>query len=520
MLKHNSSFLYHAPCPQCGSKNNLAVYSDHSFCFTPGCGYKESEEIIQELDKQFYHGETKALSKRKITAESCDKFGYKIGSENGKSFQIANYFLNNKVVAQKIRYPDKNFKFIGDTSACTLYGEWLWRQGGKMITVVEGELDCISLSQCFNHKYSVVSVKSASSAKNDVRKSLEFLNSYETVVFLFDMDEVGQKAAQECAQLIAPGKAKIARISEKDSNDMLVKGKVKELLDSIWEAKNFRPDGVVDGKELWNTITKKELVYSSTYPYKSLNEKTKGLRCGELVTVCAGSGIGKSSFVKEIGYHLIKEKENVGFIMLEESIKRTALGLMGIEVERPLHLSTHPLDFNSLRSAFDNTVGSGRVYLYDSFGATELDNLQSRIRYFYRTCGCKFIILDHLHIALSTNIQTDERRLIDNFVTNLRTLVQELNICLICVSHLNRPKSDASFEEGKNISLTNLRGSHSIAQLSDMVLSLERNQQSEDAHKTTIRVLKNRFSGETGTCGHLIYNPETGRLKEDTNDDY
>ena len=94
MLKHNSSFLYHAPCPQCGSKNNLAVYSDHSFCFTPGCGYKGSEEIIQELDKQFYHGETKALSKRKITAESCDKFGYKIGSENGKSFQIANYFLH------------------------------------------------------------------------------------------------------------------------------------------------------------------------------------------------------------------------------------------------------------------------------------------------------------------------------------------------------------------------------------------------------------------------------------------
>jgi twinkle protein len=53
-----------------------------------------------------------------------------------------------------------------------------------------------------------------------------------------------------------------------------------------------------------------------------------------------------------------------------------------------------------------------------------------------------------------------------------------------------------------------------------MVLSLERNQQADDPNRTTIRVLKNRFTGETGTCGHLIYNPETGRLLEDVNDDY
>ena len=79
----------------------------------------------KELDKKFYDGEIKALNKRHITAESCDKFGYKVGRENGKSFQIANYYLNNKVVAQKLRYPNKQFKFIGDTDSCLLYGEWL-----------------------------------------------------------------------------------------------------------------------------------------------------------------------------------------------------------------------------------------------------------------------------------------------------------------------------------------------------------------------------------------------------------
>jgi len=103
MLKSNSHFLHHSPCPKCGSKNNLAVYSNGSFCFTPGCGHQGEEYMEKELDKKFFDGEIKALSKRHITAESCDKFGYKVGKENGKSFQIANYYLNNKVVAQKLR---------------------------------------------------------------------------------------------------------------------------------------------------------------------------------------------------------------------------------------------------------------------------------------------------------------------------------------------------------------------------------------------------------------------------------
>ena len=46
------------------------------------------------------------------------------------------------------------------------------------------------------------------------------------------------------------------------------------------------------------------------------------------------------------------------------------------------------------------------------------------------------------------------------------------------------------------------------------MLSLERDQQGEKANVTTVRVLKNRFSGETGIACYLQYNHETGRLSE------
>ena len=99
-------------------------------------------------------------------------------------------------------------------------------------------------------------------------------------------------------------------------------------------------------------------------------------------------------------------------------------------------------------------------------------------------------------------------------MTHLRTLVEETGIGMILVSHLKRPEGNKGHEEGQTTSLSQLRGSHAIAQLSDIVIGLERNQQGEESNTTTVRVLKNRFSGDTGLAGELFYNRETGRLTE------
>ena len=101
-------------------------------------------------------------------------------------------------------------------------------------------------------------------------------------------------------------------------------------------------------------------------------------------------------------------------------------------------------------------------------------------------------------------------------MTKIRTVVQELDICLIMVSHLRRPSS-AGHEEGAATSLSQLRGSASIGQLSDIVIGLERNGQHDDEkerHTTTVRVIKNRFSGLTGPACRVFYNTDTGRLSE------
>jgi twinkle protein len=64
-------------------------------------------------------------------------------------------------------------------------------------------------------------------------------------------------------------------------------------------------------------------------------------------------------------------------------------------------------------------------------------------------------------------------------------------------------------------SLSHLRGSHGLAQLTDICLGLERSQQNEETKDIlTIRVLKNRYTGDTGVACSLHYNRQTGRLSE------
>ena len=67
--------------------------------------------------------------------------------------------------------------------------------------------------------------------------------------------------------------------------------------------------------------------------------------------------------------------------------------------------------------------------------------------------------------------------------------------------------------EGARVSLGQLRGSQAISQLSDTVLALERDQQSED-DVSILRVLKNRYSGETGVAANLKYDKDTCKFNE------
>jgi twinkle protein len=240
---------------------------------------------------------------------------------------------------------------------------------------------------------------------------------------------------------------------------------------------------------------------------------TQGMRDGEMVLVCAGSGVGKSEVVRQVAFHLVKSlDEPVGYVALEESLQRTCLGFIGLHMGRKVHLEMESITDDELLEAKRSVFDTGRFYLYDHFGSNDVEALLSRIRFMVVGSGVRTVVLDHISIVVS-GTETDERKTIDIFVTKLKTLAMELKFRLICIIHLKRTDGK-TFEEGAAISLNDIRGSGAPGQLANIVIGLERDQQDPDkCNYTRMRVVKNRHSGVTGVAGWLLYGAD-GRLVE------
>lgn len=518
-----SNFVQHVPCDHCGSRDNAGVYDDgHTYCF--GCdtytapqpdgeSFAAAPAAQSKKQKDLLEGTYQALKARELSEESCRKFGYQVGIDRTGPVQIANYRRDGVVVAQKIRGKDKSFRIAGDGSKLPLYGQHLWGTGRKLV-ICEGEIDTITVSQIQNHKWATVGLPlGCQSAVRSVKENWDYLEGFEEIVLMFDMDDPGQQAAKAVADLLPAGKARIAHLPLKDPNECLLNGKAADVVQAIFQAREYRPDGIVAATDLREAISVADAASAITYPYQKLNEITKGLRLGELVTVTAGSGIGKSTFIRELVYNLHQSEVPCGLIMLEESTKRTLLGLVGIHLSKNITVDRSLSTDEEIEQGFDELFPPGRqMYLFDHFGSSDLDIICNRIQYMARALGVKFVIIDHISILVSGLATNDERKLIDMAMTRLRTLVQELNIGLIVVSHLRRPEGDKGHEDGAKVRLGQLRGSHSIAQLSDMCISLQIDPENPDGDTRHLHVLKNRWTGETGIAGSVTFNRTSGRL--------
>lgn len=533
------------PCPACGGSDPVSVNANGSgWCFScstylPDYGTAEVQQLdtltefdVCPKDSTMNHNSTatyNALTDRKISLETAKKYGVK-STTNGTKIDkhYYPYYNGHEFAATKVRKQDKNFEWTASPRHVGLFGENLFKAGGKFITLVEGECDAMAAYELMGSKWPVVSIRSgASGGVGDVKNSLEYLESFEAIIINFDNDKVGKEAAIAVAKLLTPKKAKIMTlpVDYKDANDMLRKGRHAEYVSSFWDAKLYTPSGVLNMSEQLEAYQKlrSEKKTAIPYPWYGLNKKLEGMRAGELVTLTGGTGLGKSSVTREIEHWLInKTEDNVGVLALEESWSRTAEGIMAVEANAKLHLDSVKAEFSEeeLDGYFNKVFmgeNKGRVWVHAHHGVNNLEEIFSKLRYMIIGLDCKWVIVDHLHMLVLSTLENDERKAIDQIMHRLRTMVEETGCGMILVSHLRRVEGNRGHENGIETGLNHLRGSQSIAQLSDCVIALERNQQSDDqieASTTKVRVLKSRYTGDVGIASQLLYDNSTGRLRE------
>ena len=523
-------------CVKCDSSDAMSVYEKEDgtrdgYCWS--CDkYISPEELGEVMTKDKKNVDVssyesvedvskypiQALSSRGISKEAAEKYGVRVSTDRMTGEVDAHYYpyvKDGRVVGYKKRALPKDFHAVGDVKDPQLFGQHLCGNGGKFLVIVEGELDTLAAYDMFRmkgKKYRVVGLPTGANAKA-IRSNLEWIEKFDTVVLALDQDEKGQEAKDIISGLISNGKVKIATFSEKDSNEMLVRGKVEEFYSSIMNATEYRPDGIVSIDDIFEQAIK-PVEWGRSWPWPKLTQLTFGRRRKELYGLGAGTGTGKTELFKEVIDHILDTEDSpVGLLFLEEEPAMTAKILAGKSVNKTFHIPDTGWTNEELVGALNKM--RGRVFLYDHWGSKDYETLRAKIRYMVITLGIKDIFLDHLTALVAE--EPDENKALGRIMANLAALTQELDFTLYFISHLTTP-SGTPHEEGGRVTSSQFRGSRAIAFWANYLFGLERNQQADDVeerHTTTFRVLKDRYTGRaTGEVFYMGYNQEAGRFYE------
>ena len=531
-------------------------YEDRYAVMTPD----ERAELGAEWQLDVEHFESlkfKHLVSRHIRGDIAKFYNIRVGLDaDGK---VARHYYpryeKGKLVGAKCRTLPKDFKsgHLGK-----LFGEQDLQGMQTLSTVVDsgrrldtllivgGELDMAAAQQMLLDSakgskyegvyYHVWSVNKGEQCLQEIIANREIISKFKKIIWAMDGDEVGMKMNQQCARLF-PAKSYIMTYPNgcKDANKCLMAGKSKEFVDAWFNAKSSEE---IFGSQIKSISRMRDSLKEAmpaaglSWPWPKLNKITLGIRKNLLIVVGAGSGVGKTEFLREVVYHLVETHgESVGIISTEDPFKKVSRAFIGKWIDKRIELPpTNDPREDGYREVFDYTeeeanaaidyvADTGKVFVADLDGDYSMERVEQACLEF-EAMGIKNIFIDNL-----TGIKLDERQFggkvgaLDECVKRIGTIKDRLDVTIFLVTHLARVgQGRVPHEEGGDVMLSDLRGSGAIGFWASYVLCPQRNTRAEDLDERTttyIACVKDRDQGiYTGTKVMLKGDLATGRLRE------
>jgi len=538
------------PCPKCGSSDSLALYKDHGgYCFS-NCGYVNQSYLDGNTNKTYSSRRVKTmsqwnleeipnypsadLSSRGIVSDAVKRYGVKqaIKPENGEPDPQSVFFPSpNGGFKRKNRLTKKDIEIIGDYSG--LFGQDKFAKGGKFLLITEGEEDALALWQIWHNKgknYSVVSLPNGASCGGIEKKEVwDYITSFGGVMLVFDNDDPGREAVQKFADIYATEvKIKVAELPDdiKDVNDAVKQGREEEVVKSIWNAPAYQPELIIPGSDVSFDMIREPIKPGHKFKmFPEFSAKLGGLRDGELGVVMAPPGVGKSTWVAELGYDLIRStEEKVAWLFLEEDLKKATQRLIALDNDVPLpnyRLNPNLISDDTAKESFDALIDNDRTWFIDlgPSGRLSVDRLMHLLRYYYSQGVTRFIF-DHISILFSHDERDNERKLIDNVLSEVAAFCAATGCTMIMVAHIKRfdqkvyVKDEINDAKWLYIDPAMARGSGSFEQLAFWIAAIEPEQtENEQRGRMRINIKKNREWGFTGPCDVVHMDMSTGRLE-------
>lgn len=540
------------PCCDCPSSDALMIYKKPSgqidgHCFSCDT-YMTPEKIednfvMDELESYENHSKPAELTiedkehieslecrgwrERKIAKKVNEKYGVRSEfNEDGEL--VARYYpstdKNSNIVGYKRRKLPKDFLGIGNTKSTNqMFGQDIWESGQKYLAITTGEEDALALAQTLNTVKDgrefwtpVVSITAGDrSIIKQIKAQFEYINSFEKVILFFDMDESGQKDAEEAARLLNPGKAHIAKTPLKDASDMVKASRTNELRTAFFKAERFSPVDVCTLGQLWDEF--ENSVEDDIIPLppefgELADLMGGGPAAGEVTVIGALTSVGKSTMLNNLVYHIaMNTPKRTGLMYLESSPREIVRSFLSIHTEQNLSLQKYTeMNMDKLKVQFQEMIGKDdKIVTVNHNGSfTSVEQMFEKIRWLVKAMGCEVVVVDPLQAAVPSN----ENNVIDSFMDSLLKLAKETGASIIVVSHMKKPDDDKPHA----VSEYSLKGSSAINQIAFNTILMSRDKVSDVEkirNSTKLTLVKCRRTGLTNNAGWLKYNPESAKIE-------
>jgi len=338
------------------------------------------------------------------------------------------------------------------------------------------------------------------------------VKNYETSVDLLKMSHLEERMRQANERYLE---------SPTEENFLLMKDRIREfeeakapkktgeLTHALEAFKNQVKNGIEEGVEVFPQLT------------KMLGGSIQG---GDYITLAADTGLGKTAFAINLIIEMFKKDKNIAVDLF--SLEMTALQMMkrfvsrlgkinGYHLRNPKDQATEEEQEKGIRiiEKLDNETG---LLVHEVESTSTLDQIVKQIRRrAYENKGKPYIaIIDYLQLIKPNNSSLREDLQIAEITRTLKLLSNELNIPIIQLAQLNR---SSSHRQDKRPSKSDLKGSSSIEQDSNIILFLWQEPKEEDRtqpDEVELIIAKSR-EGMTGSImyrysGESMYFEELG----------
>lgn len=318
----------------------------------------------------------------------------------------------------------------------------------------------------------------------------KFIREYEKIVLGLDNDEAtarekehrikkGKEATDDVAGFLLSDNIYVARYPNerndpngvKDIRDIYKKGKWMDIWNMFAKAQDkYVPDKLIGLERISIENLRKKKKDGVPLPcFPRLYELTRGPRTGELWTLTGPSGAGKSTFSRKIEYAIIeylrnmdiprldgwKENEKIAIIRLEEDEEESVNSLYAEELKiDPKAFVADPEQFltdEQHLAIHQRWIAEDKVKIFDHFGSIPTDQLLQKLKQMVFLDGCRWIILDHLSMVISGLKSDNERRDLDNIMTELAAFCKKYDVFILSISHMKRKEIQIPKDKDGNL---------------------------------------------------------------------